>query len=283
MGTVHAGRHAAPIQPVDAGDFGDARALIQLVHDRCGISLGEHKRELIGARLGKRLHRLGLRTYAEYVRHVERDGTGEELTILIDAITTNHTSFFREPQHFTLLAERVLPELAARRTGPLTGWSAACSSGEEPYTIAVAALEAGYHQVRLLASDISTRVLAKARQGVYPLERVEGLPRDLLKRHFEKGLGAQDGLARVAAPVRQMVEFRALNLLEITSLNRSFDFIFCRNVMIYFDKSTQQRVVAMLERHLSPGGYLFIAHSESLNGVRHGLQWVAPAVYRRRV
>jgi chemotaxis protein methyltransferase CheR len=143
--------------------------------------------------------------------------------------------------------------------------------------------EAGHDAVRLLASDISTKALAKARAGVYPMAKVADVPPPLLRRYFEKGLGEQDGLARIAPPLRQQVDFRALNLLEITFLGRQFDFIFCRNVMIYFDKAIQQRVVTMLERHLKPGGYLFIAHSESLNGIAHGLEPLLPAVFRKRI
>jgi chemotaxis protein methyltransferase CheR len=135
---------------------------------------------------------------------------------------------------------------------------------------------------RILASDMSTKALRAAEAGVYRLDKVQELPIETLRAHFERGLGEQEGWARVCAAVRRPIEFRQLNLLEITSLGRTFTMIFCRNVMIYFDRSVQQRVVSMLERHLKPGGYLFISHSESLNGITHGLQWVAPAVYQRR-
>jgi chemotaxis protein methyltransferase CheR len=136
-------------------------------------------------------------------------------------------------------------------------------------------------RMRLLASDLSTKALATARAGVYRMERVSTIPKDLLRKYFERGMGAQDGLARVAAPLRRAIEYRQLNLLEIGDLSERFDVIFCRNVMIYFDRHVQQRVVSMLERHLAPGGYLFISHSESLNGITHGMKWVAPAVYQR--
>ena len=142
--------------------------------------------------------------------------------------------------------------------------------------------EAGHAGIRLLASDISTKALKTARAAVYPMPKVADVPAALLRRYFEKGLGEQAGLARVKPELRQLIEFRALNLLEVTSLGKTFDFVFCRNVMIYFDKAIQQRVVTMLERHLKPGGYLFIAHSESLNGIVHGLEPVMPAVFRRR-
>jgi chemotaxis protein methyltransferase CheR len=213
---------------------------------------------------------------------VKADRSGQAMTTLLDAIATNHTHFFRESKHFDILVEHVDQLKARSRDAAVDGWSAACSTGEEPYTILMQLREAGHESTRLLASDISTKALAKARAGVYPMARVADVPLPLLRRYFEKGLGEQEGLARVALSLRQQVDFRALNLLEIASLGRQFDFIFCRNVMIYFDKPIQQRVVTMLERHLKPGGCLFIAHSESLNGIVHGLEPLQPAVFRKR-
>jgi chemotaxis protein methyltransferase CheR len=260
----------------------DLSAIIKLVYERSGISLHQGKRELVTARLQKRVRAGGFESFAAYIAHVQGDPSGAAMTTLLDSIATNHTHFFREARHFDFLAERV-PELRARcQGGVIEGWSAACSTGEEPYTILMRLKEAGHEQVRLLASDISTKALGTARAGVYPMAKVADVPAPLLRSYFEKGLGEQEGLARVAAPLRRLVEFRALNLLEISSLGRQFDFIFCRNVMIYFDKTIQQRVVSMLERHLRPGAYLFIAHSESLNGITHGLEPVIPAVFRKR-
>jgi chemotaxis protein methyltransferase CheR len=257
----------------------DLSAVIQLVYERSGITLHSGKRELVTARLQKHVRRGGFGSFAAYLKHVEADASGQALTVLLDAIATNHTHFFREPRHFDFLVEQA-PRLEARE-GRLEGWSAACSTGEEPYTILMRLMEAGHDRVQLLASDMSTKALAAARAGVYRMERVGDVPTPLLHSYFEKGLGEQAGLARVQARLRRLVDFRALNLLEITSLERQFDFIFCRNVMIYFDKAVQQRVVTMLEQHLVPGGYLFIAHSESLSGIRHGLQPVIPAVFRK--
>jgi chemotaxis protein methyltransferase CheR len=271
----------APITDKELG------AVIKLVYEKSGITLHDGKKALVTARLQKRLKALDVGSYTEYLDYLGRDSSGGELVLLLDAIATNHTSFFREPQHFELLKSRVLPELvAARRAGPIEIWSAACSSGEEPYTLAMVLQEAlsepDRASARILASDLSTKVLSMAAAGVYKLDRVEGIPRELLRKYFERGLGAQAGLARVRAALQQMVAFRQLNLLEIADLGKRFPVIFCRNVMIYFDRAVQQRVVGMLERHLLPGGYLFISHSESLNGISHGLKWVAPAVYRRR-
>ena len=261
----------------------DLRALAELVYDRAGISLHEGKRALVTARLQKRVRAGGFDNFGDYVKFVQTDATGDELVALLDAISTNHTSFYREPQHFDLLASTIAPGV-----GPagLDIWSAACSSGEEPYTIAMTMADAlsadPAGQVRIFASDLSTKVLHAARTAVYKMDRVEGLPREVLKRHFEKGMGQQAGLARVHPRLQAAVTFARLNLLEIGDLKRRFDVVFCRNVMIYFDRTIQQKVVSMLERHLKPGGWLFISHSESLNGIEHELQWVAPAVYRRK-
>jgi chemotaxis protein methyltransferase CheR len=256
--------------------------VVRLVYDRSGITLHAGKKALVVARLQKRLRAGRYRSFSDYLAAVEADSSGAELCALLDAIATNHTSFYREEQHFRLLASRVLPPLAGRRE-PIRVWSAACSTGEEPTTLAITVAEAlgDAARLRLLASDLSSKALAVARAGVYKLDRVSTVPNDLLKKYFERGMGAQEGLARVSRPVRQPIEYRQLNLLEIGDLGERFDVIFCRNVMIYFDRRVQQRVVEMLERHLAPDGFLFISHSESLNGIAHELRWVAPAVYQK--
>jgi len=282
---------AAPTAPRPAGETGvpvltsrELQAIVRLVYEKSGITLSDAKHGLVSARLQKRLRHGGFASYSSYLAHVERDASGQELTELLDAIATNHTSFFREPQHFEFLKTHVLAPAAQQRRAPSI-WSAACSRGDEPYTIAMTLRdhlpEALWPEARVMASDLSTKALKVAAAGVYPLDHVAGLPTDVLRRHFERGMGAQEGLARVATPVRSHVQFRRLNLLEISSLNQRFDVIFCRNVMIYFDQPTQQRVVSMLERHLAPSGYLFISHSESLNGIDHTLRWVAPAIYQQ--
>ncbi|MGE0040528.1 MAG: protein-glutamate O-methyltransferase CheR [Vicinamibacterales bacterium] len=263
-------------------------AVIRLVYERSGITLHDGKRALVVSRLQKRLRAGGFRSFTDYLRFVEADRSGQELVALLDAIATNHTSFFREPQHFEFLVQRFLPAWQPRRgAAPLEIWSAACSTGEEPYTLGMVLVDhlpelGDPARCRILASDMSTKALARATSAVYPAEKVQDLPRDLLKRHFERGMGAQEGLVRVAKAIRRLVTFEQRNLLEIGDLGRRFDVIFCRNVMIYFDKAVQQRVVSMLERHLAPEGILVISHSESLNGLTHGLKWVAPAVYARR-
>jgi chemotaxis protein methyltransferase CheR len=259
-------------------------AVIRLVYEKSGITLHDGKRALVVARLQRRLRAGGFESFTAYLRFVESDPSGAELVALLDAIATNHTSFMREPEHFAFLQQHVIvPWLSRASRAPLQIWSAACATGEEPYTIAMTIADtapdfANAAHVRVLASDLSSRALARGRSAVYAADRVQGLPIEVLRKHFEKGLGAQDGLVRIAPVLRRLVTFEQRNLLEIADLGRRFDAVFCRNVMIYFDKTVQQRVVSMLERHVAPGGFLFISHSESLNGIAHGLTWVAPAV-----
>ncbi len=272
----------------DAAEFSDRdlATIVRLVYEKSGIALHNGKRALVSARLQKRLRQTGLDSFRDYVKLLEADTTGDELTAMLDAITTNHTSFFREPQHFEYLEHIILPALRDRSGSvPILGWSAACSTGEEPYSIALTAArvlgeEAG-RRVRLLASDISTRAIARASAGLYRADRLAGLPRHLVLKYFQKASGAEPGHLQISAPVRRLIEFRRLNLLQPAPPGAPFDFIFCRNVMIYFDRAAQQRVIETLERRLARGGHLFVAHAEGLNGLRHGLTWVAPAIYRR--
>jgi chemotaxis protein methyltransferase CheR len=264
----------------------ELRAIVGLVREKSGIALHEGKAALITARLQKRLRATGCRTFSHYLERLATDDTGDELVCLLDAITTNHTSFFREPEHFDILASQVVPAWLARgsRSG-LEAWSAACATGEEPYSMAMALWDAlpdaERTRLHVIASDLSTRAVTAARQGIYRLDRVADLPVAVQRRHFERGHGPHEGRARVRAHIRHLVDFAQVNLVSVTDLGLRFPVIFCRNVLIYFDQPVQQRVVTMLERHLEPGGFLFIAHSESLNGIEHGLQWVAPAVYRK--
>jgi len=257
---------------------------MRLVHEKSGIALHEGKRALVTARLQKRLRHGGFRTFREYVRYVEADTTGNEVVALLDAIATNHTAFFREPQHFDFLREKVFRAFDDRDSDASLGWCAACSTGEEAYTIAMAAHERygddAPQRVRLMATDLSTKALAAAKAGIYRAERIAELPRHLVTKYFERGTGAHRGFVQVSPLLRRVVYFRRHNLLEPAPTGR-FDFIFCRNVMIYFDHATQQHVIDELERRLTPGGYLFTSHSESLSRLRHNLQWVGPAVHRR--
>jgi chemotaxis protein methyltransferase CheR len=264
----------------------DLATIMRLVYEKSGITLHSGKRALVTARLQKLLKVRGYGTFKEYVRSLQADKSGGELTAMLDAIATNHTSFFREAQHFEFLAKVVLSPLRERsETVPILGWSAACSSGEEPYTIAMTAFELfgedTGRRVRLLASDLSTKALLRAEAAVYKTEHVAGLPRHLVLKYFDRRPSVPRGTIQVAESIRRLVEFRQLNLLDPPPPGRPLDFIFCRNVMIYFDRQIQQRVIQRLEERLAYGGYLFTSHSESLNGLSHGLTWVAPAVYRR--
>ena len=258
----------------------DMSRIATLVYERSGITLHDGKRPLVVARLQKRLRALSLDTFSAYLAYLETDRSGDELVMLLDSIATNHTYFFREEQHFQLLADRVVPEMR-RNHGPLKIWCAASSTGEEPYTIGMTLLDLNPPMdFQMIASDISTKALKAASAGVYKLAQVEKMPIETLRKYFEKGMGESAGFARVRKELRSRIEFRKINLLEVPAMDTKFDVIFCRNVMIYFDRAVQQRVVAALERHLRPGGYLFISHSESLNGITHGLRWIAPAAYQ---
>lgn len=259
------------------------REIRELAYRIFGLDLKPGKEALVNARLARRVEEMGLGSLSEYVEAVKRDRTGEELERLINALTTNHTSFLREPQHFALLREAVLPPLAAR--GAVRIWSAGCSTGEEPYTILFTAAEAlppeHLARLKLLATDISTRVLQTAQAGIYLKERLEGLPAGWAQKFFQKGEGRWAGSVRVKPEWRARIEFRRLNLMEDFSHLPQFHVIFCRNVMIYFDKPTQERLVRRFAERLAPGGWLLIGHSEGLMGVRHELEYVRPAVYRK--
>lgn len=268
------------IRPLTAREFDQIR---NLAYEKFGLSLREGKETLVSARLGKKIRELNFTSFQQYYQHVVGDSTGEALVSLIDALTTNHTSFFREPIHFEFLRDTVLPQLKGRER--ISIWSAACSTGEEPYSIAACLQEewgdAGLAKLRILASDISTRALRKAQQGVYPAERFEGIPVQQLRPFLLRGNGESKGLYRVKPQVRSAVEFTRVNLMESVSHLGPFSVIFCRNVMIYFDKPTQEGLVNRLAGCLEPGGYLFTGHSESLNGIKHPLQFVRAAIYRK--
>ena len=254
----------------------------RMMYENFGVDL-EGKEVLIEARLGKKMRELGHRSFRQYYEYVQRDPTGEALTAMVDALTTNHTSFFREPQHFDFLRSVVVPNL--KPGVPLRIWSAACSTGEEPYSIAFTMLDAmgpaAADGLQILATDISSRVLATASRGIYPASRFQGIPEGQLRRHLLKGFGEAEGQYLVKREVRARIEFRRLNLMENFSGVGMFPVIFCRNVMIYFDHPTQQRLVARLAAQLEEGGHLLIGHAESLNGIDHPLQYVCPATYRK--
>ncbi|MBI5766908.1 MAG: protein-glutamate O-methyltransferase [Verrucomicrobia bacterium] len=258
-----------------------------LVYERSRISLGPDKRELVSARLGKRLRATNAPSLGAYCELLQSPGAEEELGNLIDAISTNHTFFFREQAHFDFLRQTILPEMSARarieRWPRFHVWSAACSSGEEPYSIAMTLAGAlptwPWH---IEATDISRRILARATAAIYPEEPVARLPAEVVKAHFQRGYGPQEGFYRIKPALRDRVDFHHLNLLEgEPRFTEPFQVIFCRNVMIYFDRPTQEELVQRLARRLVPGGYLLVGHSESLTHIRHGLRMVRPAIYQK--
>ncbi len=268
----------------------DYQFIREIVYSHSRINLGPDKQELVSARLGKRLRATGRATVGEYCEMLRTPAGAEELGNLIDVISTNHTYFFREEGHFEALRDIILPDLVRRRErdggATLRVWSAACSSGEEPYSVAMALEEyfsahppAWPRQIE--ATDISTRILAKAQAAIYPADTVSRMGPAMVKAYFQTGYAEQAGLHRVKPAVRSQVRFRQLNLLEgALPFAEPFQIIFCRNVMIYFDRPTQEELVQRLKSKLAPGGYLMVGHSESLTGINHGLKMIRPATYQ---
>ncbi len=262
----------------------------QLVYQQCGINLHEGKRELLQARLNKRLRATGAHSYKDYYKLITSPNSEAEMIQFLDCISTNLTYFFREPKHFEFLHDVAIPELLvskrSSRNVRIRLWSAACSTGEEPYSLAMSLLpqlnEAERKDFRILATDISTRVLDIARKGFYTNDRVQKVPADLRYKFFQKRDGGNgESYFEVAPILKQTVVFRRLNLKESFPFSGPFDYIFCRNVMIYFDKKTQQDLIQKMAGYLAPGGYLFVGHSESLTGLQHPLKYVRPSVYRK--
>jgi chemotaxis protein methyltransferase CheR len=266
--------------PLSPREFDQFRSLAR---QESGLDLPDGKQQLVAARLGKKMRELNLSTFGDYYTHITEDRTGQALIAMIDVLTTNHTSFFREPAHFNFVLQTMLPNLRARREIRL--WSAACSTGEEPYSLAFSFYDSlgidAFSKVRILATDISTRVLRTAQFGVYAAERFSSIPVDQLRRYVLRGEGKQKDSYLVKKQFRDLIEFRRVNLMDDVSGLGHFPLIFCRNVMIYFDRQTQQDLVNRLAARLEPGGYLFIGHSESLGGIDQPLEYVQPAVYRK--
>jgi chemotaxis protein methyltransferase CheR len=261
----------------------------QLIYSETGIWLSESKTALLCGRLARRLRALNFETLREYYDLVVQPDQYEERVRMIDAITTNETRFFREPKHFEYLNGTLFPlwrKLAGQglRSKRIRIWSAGCSSGEEPYSLAMVLAEnfpwsEGW-DTRILATDISTRVLEIAQQGVYRIAGSTDIPRDLLLRFMLKGHSEHEGKMKVMREVQQLVEFQRLNLGDdVYPIKESFDAIFCRNVLIYFDAASKTKVVDKLVRHLAPQGLLFIGHAENLHSITQGLKSVAPTVY----
>ena len=267
------------------------REVARLAFEVAGLQLRDGKENLVRSRLARRLRALGLPTFGAYLAHVREDASRRELAEMVDLLTTNKTDFFREPAHFAYLRDTVLAQHPVG--SPLRVWSAGCSTGEEPYTLAMVVREAlpdlDRRDVRILATDISRRVLTQARAGVYAPAAMAGVPEALRRRHFARVVSPREASGRdagapawqVVEPVRRLVAFAALNLMGPWPMSGPFDAIFCRNVMIYFDKPTQQGLVDRFRELLAPGGHLFVGHAESLSGLSHRFRFVQPAVYRR--
>ncbi|HEY1809417.1 MAG TPA: protein-glutamate O-methyltransferase [Acidobacteriaceae bacterium] len=266
----------------------DFNRLSAFIYQEAGIRLGPEKRTMLEARLKRRLRSLNVDSYSRYCEYLfTPEGRQEEIVAFLDVVTTNKTDFFREPVHFTFLASQALPEMAARAEGrPLLVWSAGCSSGEEPYTLAMVLSEyAETHpgfRFRIRATDISTQVLEKAQLGIYTTESVEPVAPALRKKYLMRSRERGSNQVRVVPELRQVVEFRRLNFMDADyGLAEPADAIFCRNVIIYFDRATQEAILGKLARQLVPQGYLFIGHSEALHDMHLPLTAIGPALYRR--
>ena len=269
----------------------DFRRLTARVHDICGIALNETKRALVTHRVSPRARALGFATFGEYVDFVCSPANGREMTHLLDLLTTNETQFFREPQHFEFLATRLLPSLrqaadAGQRPRTIRAWSAACSTGQEPYSLAMHLLthcppEQGWN-IDIVATDLSTRALAVARDAEWPIDRASQIPERYRRAFMLRGCDDRAGRMRATRELRDRVRLARLNLNDETyDVPGPFDLIFCRNVLIYFSPEGRARVVERLTRHLAPGGLLFVGHAESLHAHRGELRPVSPTIYER--
>ena len=261
----------------------------QLIYRESGIWLGSHKHALLTGRLARRLRLLGLSNMQEYYQLVIQPDQLHERAVMLDHITTNETHFFREPRHFDFLERQIFPKwqqeaAAGQRSMRLRFWSAGCSSGEEPYSLAMLLLkhfpvDKGW-ELEVLATDISTRVLEKAREAVYPLEKAKEIPPEYLRAYMLKGKGAHKGVMKVNPDLHRVVRFARVNLhADSYPILGSFDLIFCRNVLIYFDQESKIKVIAGILRHLSASGLLFVGHSEHLGQIAPNLKTVAPTIH----
>jgi len=262
-----------------------------LIYEQCGIKMPPHKRSMLEARLRKRLRVLELESYEAYREYLfSSDGMHAELINMIDVVTTNKTDFFREPRHFDFMVQNALPHLlpttGAGIDRPLRLWSAGCSSGEEPYTIAMVLDDFNWQgkkiSYEILATDISTQVLEKARLGIYHHDKIEPVPDAFRKRYLLRSKNPDSPQVRIVPALRERLKFGRINFMDDKyEVGEAKDIIFCRNVIIYFDRATQERFLDRLCRCLRPGGYLFMGHSETLSGMPLPLRQLAPAVYQK--
>ncbi len=258
----------------------------ELVEKHAAIKLPDTKRQMVYGRLVRRLRELRLGSFAEYVALLREDAGGPEFVNLINAVTTNLTSFFREKHHFDALRESVIPDFITRNAArrELRIWSAGCSTGEEPYSISMTAVEclpAGW-SLKILATDIDTKVLATAEAGIYGEERIRSLPDAIKRRGFLRGKGGADQKVRVRPEFQQPISFKQLNLMEPWPMRGKFDLIFCRNVVIYFDKPTQQRLFDRFADQLVDGGYVFLGHSETMHNLTTRFRLLGQTIYQKQ-
>ncbi len=266
----------------------DYTRLCKLIYEQAGIHLGSDKKTMLELRIKRRVRVLNLPSFSEYCKYLfDPHGQKEEIVHLIDVVSTNKTDFFREPDHFETLVRTVLPDLQAGAAGrPLLIWSAGCSTGEEPYTLAIVLTEYSLTHpgfaFRLLASDISTTVLAKAQKAVFTSEVVSPVPASLQHKYFMRSRDRSANLMRIVPELRALVEFRRINFMDADlGISEKVDAFFCRNVIIYFDRATQERILQKLVSHLIPGGYAFLGHSETLHDMKVALTPAGTAVYRK--
>ncbi|WP_323017871.1 CheR family methyltransferase [Castellaniella sp.] len=259
----------------DAQDLG---RVVDVLHKRAGILLGEHKKDMAARTLGLRAHHAGMNSVRDYLNHLEQHPQSEEWDRFVSAFTINHTAFFREQHHFQILADFV-----RTRRKPISIWCCASSTGEEPYTLAMTLHDACGQSdagISVLATDIDLQVLAQARKGVYTLDRIKPIPPEFLRRYFLRGTGRQSGMAMVKPVIRNLVTFEELNLVSPSwPINQKFDAIFCRNTMIYFDKPTQTRILERFVPLLKPGGLMFAGHSENFTYLTKSLRLQGQTVY----
>jgi chemotaxis protein methyltransferase CheR len=273
-------------KPMSGGEF--AR-LSGFIHDHCGIKMPPVKKVMLEARLQKRLRSLGISSFGEYCDYLFASAEGEqEIVRMINAVTTNKTDFFREPVHFQYLTDAVLPDFFAAEGAEraFTVWSAGCSSGEEPYTLAMVLSEFRDLHPRfrfsILATDLSTRVIEKAKLGIYQDDRTEAVRPDLKRKYFLRGKDRRRGLVRIVPELRELVRFQQANLMaEHPAAADALDALFCRNVIIYFERGVQERLLQRLCRSLKPGGHLFLGHSETVHGFDLPLERMMSTVYRK--
>lgn len=279
-----------PHPPVAHRDFvfsdRDFRRVCQLIRTRAGIALVDSKRDMVYGRLARRLRALGMTEFGAYLDRLERETDSDEWQAFTNALTTNLTSFFREPHHFEHLHTQLAAFGSAPRS-PLQLWSCAASTGEEPYSIAITACEAFGTMtppVRIIATDIDTQVLTTAQRGVYPIERVSGLSLERKRRFFQRGTGPNEGHCRVHPALQALIDFRPLNLLDARyDIGGPFSAVFCRNVMIYFDKPTQREILGRLVTHMDANTLLYTGHSENYLHAADLIRPCGRTLYRRNI